>query len=180
MCQNQIIDLHHYLNDNVNIVEIYFCPKQNANQDNSLKTINTIVSNDIIKSINAKYKNGKEETFKSYFMKDKIYTYELANDNQIVLSKHKIMAKQFSRNKPYDLFVLSSKIEKFPPYIFPCTNEIDYVCTYTMKEYRINNRISIIIKIEDDIKSVYIQYRHSPNIEIDKMNEIVNRLIKTL
>lgn len=172
------IDLRDYTNNDVNIVEVFFCQKA----DNTLpfQSINTNTAPDAVRTIEARFKNAKETTFKSYFMRDKIYTYEIGNDNQVVTSKYNTHNKHISRNRPYNLFILSSKIEKYPPYIFPCTNEIDHVCTYTIKEFKINNRVSLIIKTEDDIQSIYIEYKHSPNVDIDKMNEIVNRLVRNL
>jgi hypothetical protein len=90
-------------------------------------------------------------------------------------------------NSKSNLFILSSKIDKFPQYIFPCTNDIDYISTYSIKEYKINNRISLFIRydyLNDDekqnlAKTFYIEYRHSPNVDIDKINENVNNIINT-
>jgi len=180
--QHVNIDLQNHITDNVNIVELYFCPKKQEKQDSQypFKIINTNVDESITKVVETRFKNCKEETYKSYSMKDKIYTYELTNDNQIVSSKYKTMAKYIPRCKSTDIFIISSKLEKYPSYIFPCTDEIDNISTYSTKEFKINNRISIIIRKEDDLKSVYIEYKHSQNVELDKMNEIMNRLIKSL
>ena len=175
MSQHTSIDLKQYTDDNINVVEVYFSKKQQTPN-----VVDVTVTDEAVSLIESRFKNGKEESFKAYYMKDKAYVYELANDNQIVTSKYKVNAKYVSRNRPYDLFVLSSKIEKYPPYMFPCTNEIDHVSTYTIKEFKINNRITLNIRAEDNIKTIYIEYRHSPNVEIDKMNEIVNRLAKNL
>jgi hypothetical protein len=83
-----------------------------------------------------------------------------------------------------NIFILSSKIDKYPQYIFPCTNEIDNISIYSIKEFKINNRISLMIRydyLNDDIisKSFNIEYRHSPNVEIDKINEYINNLVAT-
>lgn len=115
-------------------------------------------------------------------MNDKIYTYDLNDDNQIVTSKNKIKSKYIKmNNKSIDLFIVSSKIEKFPPYIFPCKNEIDHESSYIINEYKINNKISIIIREEDyNFKSLYVEYRHTENNELDKMNEILNKTLKNI
>lgn len=162
----------------INIVEFYVCKKPTGQ---SPGYIDINIPEDYITSIEAKFKNAKIASYKSYYMRDKIYTYELADDNQVVTSKYKVSSKYISRDKkPYDFFVVSSKIEKFPPYTFPCTNEIDHICSYTIKEYKINNRISVAIRSEEDIHSLYVEYRHSENVELDKMNEIINKTIKSL
>jgi hypothetical protein len=56
---------------------------------------------------------------------------------------------------------------------------------YLIKEFKINNRISLMLRYdylngcEDKVvsKSFNIEYRHSPNVEIDKINEYVNNLV---
>ena len=87
-------------------------------------------------------------------------------------------------NRCFTVFILSSKIDKFPQYIFPCTNEIDNISIYLIKEFKINNRISLMIRydyLNDNVvsKSFNIEYRHSPNVEIDKINEYINNLVAT-
>ncbi len=162
-----------------NVLEIFVCQK--SSDDKSIDTRLSSRQGDVIRNIESRFSNAKETAFKSYYMRDKIYTYELGNDNQVVSSKYTTFSEYIQRpKKTSDLFLVASKIEKFPPYIFPCTDEIDHSCSYTIKEFKINNRVSIIIRTEDEFNSVYIEYRHSPNVEIDKMNEIINRLLRIL
>lgn len=174
----QAIDLRKLTSiDTFNVLEIFVCKK-------ATDVIDVRISKnqeDIIRNIESRFSNAKETSFKSYYMRDKVYTYEIANDNQVVSSKYNILTEYISRpKKSADLFMVASKIEKYPPYIFPCTNEIDHSCSYTLKEFKINNRVSVIIRTEDNFRSVYIEYRHSPNVEIDKMNETINRLLKIM
>jgi hypothetical protein len=177
----QVIDLRNYINDNVNVVEISFCKKNELLFDNKqLQIINNIADDNDVKIIETKFKNSREEKFKSYYMKDKIYTYDLENDNQQVSSKCKINSNLIRRDKKYDLFIVSYNKDRFPPYLFPCTDEIDHICSYTIKEFKINNRISLIIRKEDNMNSIYIEYKHSQNVDIDKMNDNINRLVKYL
>ena len=91
-------------------------------------------------------------------------------------------AKYEKYNNKQSLFILTSKIDKFPQYIFPCTNEIENISTYTINEYKIANRVSLMIRYdyennEEVAKTFYIEYRHSPNVEIDKINEHINSLV---
>jgi hypothetical protein len=184
-----IINLTDFITDDVNIIEL-FISKDNA--DNNINDVNDVIDvniyNDIENIIEKKYKKYKEEKYKSYHYKDKIYTYELSNDNQYVSSKIMIKSKYDKYNNgnlnKSNIFILSSKIDKFPQYIFPCTNEIDNISIYLIKEFKINNRISLIIRydyLDDNVvsKSFNIEYRHSPNVEIDKINEYINNLIAT-
>lgn len=183
------INLKDFIDDDVNIIELFFCKDNFDNSD-----INVNIHGDIESIIEKKYKKYKEEKYKSYHYKDKVYTYELSNDNQYVSSKIMTKSKyvKYNNGNPNNpnksnVFILSSKIDKFPQYIFPCTNDIDNISSYSIKEFKINNRISLMLRYdylngkEDKVvsKSFYIEYRHSPNVEIDKINEYVNNLVAT-
>lgn len=169
------INLRDFITDDVNMVEIFFC-KANNTTDTDCAEIDVHITSDIESLIEKKYKKYKEEKYKLYHHKDKVYTYELSNDNQYVSSK---ITTSSTRIKSPNIFVLSSKIDKFPQYIFPCTNDIDNISTYTVKEFKINNRISLMLRDDASVKAFYIEYRHSPNVEIDKINEYINHLIST-
>ena len=175
-----LINIKDYITDDVNIIEVFFCGSGSGGDPNgSGDTINVKMSRDIESIVEKKYKQYKEENYKSYHHKDKVYTYELSNDNQFVSSK--ITTKS---NYVKSVFILASKIDKFPQYIFPCTDDIDNISTYSIKEFKINNRISLMVrrdysKDEEVAKSFYIEYRHSPNVEIDKINEYINNLVAT-
>lgn len=185
------INLTDFITDDVNIIEIFLCKDITANAANAANAIDVNINSDIESIIEKKYKKYKEEKYKSYHYKDKVYTYELSNDNQYVSSKIMIISKYDKYNNcksnKSSVFILSSKIDKFPQYIFPCTNDIDNISTYTIKEFKINNRISLMMRYDysngDDksevSKSFYIEYRHSPNVEIDKINEYINNLVAT-
>ena len=186
---NNIINLSDFLTDDVNIIEIFFCKSGSGSggSGGNGTEIDVRITSDIESIVEKKYKKYKEEKYKSYHHKDKVYTYELSNDNQYVSSK---ITTSSIYAKP-NIFILSSKIDKFPQYIFPCTNDIDNISTYTIKEFKINNRISLMIRYDYSAantanaataataKSFYIEYRHSPNVEIDKINEYVNNIINT-
>ena len=179
------INLTDFITDEVNIIEFYLC--KDSDKDSNVIDVN--INSDFESIIEKKYKKYKEERYKSYHHKDKVYTYELSSDNQYVSSKITMKSEIIKNNttnaKP-NIFILSSKIDKFPQYIFPCTNEIDNISTYLIKEFKINNRISLMLRYDylngkEEVvsKSFYIEYRHSPNVEIDKINEYVNNLVAT-
>jgi hypothetical protein len=183
------INLTEFITDDVNIIEIFLCNDSKDNDsDENRSEIDVNITSDFEGVIEKKYKKYKEERYKSYHHKDKVYTYELSSDNQYVSSKITIkseLIKNNNANAKSNLFILSSKIDKFPQYIFPCTNDIDNITMYLIKEFKINNRISLMLRYdylngcEDKVvsKSFNIEYRHSPNVEIDKINEYVNNLV---
>jgi hypothetical protein len=180
------INLTEFITDDVNIIEIFLCNDSDSDENRSVIDVN--ITSDFESFIEKKYKKYKEERYKSYHHKDKVYTYELSSDNQYVSSKITMkseLIKNNNANAKSNLFILSSKIDKFPQYIFPCTNDIDNITMYLIKEFKINNRISLMLRYdylngcEDKVvsKSFNIEYRHSPNVEIDKINEYVNNLV---
>jgi hypothetical protein len=182
------INLNDYITDDVSIIEVFFC-KDDAQKNGSgtgadTEAINVKITSDIESIIEKKYKKYKGEKYKSYHHKDKVYTYELTSDNQYVFSKIMTKSKYEKYNNKNSLYILTSKIDKFPQYIFPCTNEIENISTYTINEYKIANRVSLMIRYDYEnnvevAKTFYIEYRHSPNVEIDKINEHVNNLVNT-
>ena len=145
------------------------------------------VKNSLETFIDNYYKKSRVEKYKSYTHNERIYTYELSNDNQYVSSKIKKHMDILD-----NILVICSKNNKQPNYTFPCTNEIDSISEYIIKEYKISNRISLILRSDvgdggsgsgdggEDIKTLYIEYRHSNNVDIDKINETINKIIRKI
>jgi hypothetical protein len=170
--------------EDINLIEIYFInrciPGLQGQQDN---VIEVSVKNSLETFIDNYYKKSRVEKYKSYTHKERIYTYELSNDNQYVTSKIKK-----HMNILDNILVICSKNNKQPNYTFPCTNEIDSISEYIIKEYKISNRISLIMRSDvsdsedsgDEIKTFYIEYRHSNNVDIDKINETINKIIRKI
>ena len=167
--------------EDINLIEIYFINRSvHGQQDN---VIDVSVKNSLETFIDNYYKKSKVEKYKSYTHKERIYTYELSNDNQYVTSKIKK-----HMNILDNILVICSKNNKQPNYTFPCTNEIDSVSEYSIKEYKISNRISLIMRSDssdsgdssDEIKTLCIEYRHSNNVDIDKINETINKIIRKI
>jgi hypothetical protein len=175
--------------EDINLIEIYFinrCIRESQRPQNNV--IDVSVKNSLETFIDNYYKKSRVENYKSYTHKERIYTYELSNDNQFVSSKIKKHMDILD-----NIFVICSKNNKQPNYTFPCTNEIDSVSEYIIKEYKISNRISLILRCDscggggygsggggEEIKTLYIEYRHSNNVDIDKINETINKIIRKI
>ena len=170
------INLNNYVTDETNIVEFYF-----VNKNIDKNTINVNMPNTISYAISKLYKKTKDEKYKMYFMKDKIYTYELSNDNQYVISKNKKINSVY-KTKKGNIYIVGSKIDKYPQHVFPCTNDIDNISEIMVEEYKITNRISLIIKsdVNDNGKTLLIEYKHSTNVELDKIMEIINKIVRNI
>jgi hypothetical protein len=167
--------------EDINLIEIYFinrCVRESHRPQNNV--IDVSVKNSLETFIDNYYKKSRVEKYKSYTHKERIYTYELSNDNQYVSSKIKKHMDILD-----NIFVICSKNNKQPNYTFPCTNEIDSISEYIIKEYKISNRISLILRCDssdssEEIKTLYIEYRHSNNVDIDKINETINKIIRKI
>ena len=165
--------------EDINLIEIYFINRGIPNEN----VIDVSVKNSLETFIDNYYKKSRVEKYKSYTHKERIYTYELSNDNQFVSSKIKKHMDILD-----NIFVICSKNNKQPNYTFPCTNEIDSISEYIIKEYKISNRISLIMRSDvgdsgdggEEIKTLYIEYRHSNNVDIDKINETINKIIRKI
>lgn len=181
--------------EDINLIEIYFINRGiRGPQGQQENVIDVSVKNSLETFIDNYYKKSRVEMYKSYTHKERIYTYELSNDNQFVSSKIKKHMDILD-----NIFVICSKNNKQPNYTFPCTNEIDSVSEYIIKEYKISNRISLILRCDscdscdsdsgdggggggggEEIKTLYIEYRHSNNVDIDKINETINKIIRKI
>jgi len=171
---NYKIDVNKYIDNDVNLIEIYMIKDKNEN------SINVSSSDKLEHLIDNIYKKNKVEKYISYYNKDKVYTYELSNDNQYVYTKFKKHLDIID-----NILVVASKHDKQPNYTFPCTNDIDNISQFTIKEYKISYRISLFIRydnnidktIDKTIKTIYIEYKHSQNVDMDKINEQINKII---
>ena len=170
--------------EDINLIEIYFINRGIRGQQEQQENIMDVsVKNSLETFIDNYYKKSRVENYKSYTHKERIYTYELSNDNQYVSSKIKKHMDIID-----NILVICSKNNKQPNYTFPCTNEIDSISEYIIKEYKISNRISLILRSDscdsgggsEEIKTLYIEYRHSNNVDIDKINETINKIIRKI
>jgi hypothetical protein len=173
--------------EDINLIEIYFINRDTRDtHGTSENIIDVSVKNSLETFIDNYYKKSRVEKYKSYTHKERTYTYELSNDNQYVSSKIKKHMDILD-----NIFVICSKNNKQPNYTFPCTNEIDSVSEYIIKEYKISNRISLIMRSDivsgaggeadkEVVKTLYIEYRHSSNVDIDKINETINKIIRKI
>ena len=112
---------------------------------------------------------------------EKVYVPKDARDNQYVIAKNK-KVDNIIKLKNKEVYLVGYKIDKYPQYVFPCTNNIDNISETIIKEYKISNRISLMVKNEANKKdkTIILEYKHSNNVELDKINEIVNKVIRNL
>lgn len=158
------------LTDNTNLIELYLT-NNNDNNDNTITSLN--IDKNIIDKIESQFKFKQIVNYVSFYKEDLVYTYELSSDSQFVSSKTVENISNFNKN--FEIILYNEN--KYPTYQFSCTNYIDNKVLYNIKECKINNRICILIKQENDKYSLLIQYKHSNNVDIDKVINIIDNII---
>ena len=103
------------------------------------------------------------------------YVYDLSNDSQFVYLRK---LENFTNTKINNrsLYTITFNEMKIQTHSFACTNDIDSRVEYKMEEFKINNRISLIIKNNN----LYITYKHSKDVDLEKIDEIINNVIKKI
>lgn len=169
-----MISLDSLLPEGTNLVEIYFTKKI---KDSFAIDIN--VTDEFAVKVKESFNNWKTTEYTSFHRNELAYIYEMSNDNQVVFSKNKERDRIISK-KTHDLYFISYKHSKLPTHLFPCTNDMDDRATYTIDECRLSNRLSIIIKKDSYATSLFVEYRHSPQVEIEKIESRIKNVIDTI
>jgi hypothetical protein len=158
------------LTDNTNIIEIYV-----MNTEKTQMRMNIYLDDTFLNKIKKKFKLTRETTL-VYYNKDNLsYVYDLSNDSQYVYLR-KLENSQIKTINNYDLYGLALNEMKMQTYLFGCGNDIDNREEMKIQEFRINNRISLIIKNNN----LYINYRHSKDVDLEKTEEIINSIIRKI
>ena len=158
------------LTENTNIIEIYLMDKQK-----SQVKMNIYLDDLFLNRIKKKFKMTRETTL-TYFNKDNLsYVYDLSNDSQYVYLR-KLENSQIKSVNNYDFYGLALNEMKMQTYLFGCGNDIDNREEVKIQEFKINNRISLIIRNNN----VYITYKHSKEVDLEKTEEIINSIIRKL
>lgn len=164
------MNINELITDNTNIIEIYL---KNSNLYNN--KINFTLEKTKVEKILNKYKFKQEVTFSQYNKKNLILLYDLSNDSQIVFEKNLENYKEYENH-----IIFSYNEKKLPPYLFGCDNIVDNITKYKIREFKVNNRISIINRIENDKDSIFIQYKHDKHVDLEKNDNIINNIIKNI
>ena len=161
------------LTENTNIIEIYV---MNKNKDSKTTNKYDIYLNDaILDRIKSKFKLTRETTMVYFNRNNLYYAYDLSNDSQYVYLR-KLENNLLTNKQNYDFYGIAFNEMKMPTHTFACTNDIDNKVEYKIQEFKINNRISLIIKNNN----LYIYYKHSKEVDIEKTQEIINGIIKKI
>jgi hypothetical protein len=159
------MNIKELITENTNIIEIYLLNKNKRN-DYDIYIDDVTMSN-----IKKKFKLTRETTLVYFNRKNLTYVYDLSNDSQYVF-----LRKLEHYKKSNLIFAVSFNEMKLQTHSFACTDDIDTRTEYKLQEYKINNRISLIIKNNN----ILITYKHSKEVDLEKINEIVNNIIRKI
>lgn len=155
------------INDNTNIIEIYMCNQSVINDEFK---INININEDIKNKIRRKFKLTKETTHVYYNRNNLTYVYDLSNDSQYLYLR-KLETMNHINNYYYGLGFNEMKMQS---HSFACTDDIDSRYEFKIEEFKLNNRISLIIRNNN----IYISYKHSKDVDIEKIDEIIKGIMK--
>ena len=156
------------ITENTNVIEFYLIQKPFTDNNK----IDITISDDLIAKIKSNFKKTKESKFVYYQRTNYTYIYDLSNDSQYVYIR-KLENVDIINNKFY--LLLFNEI-KLPTHTFACTNDIDNKSIIDITEFKINNRITIIIKNNNCL----INYKHNKDVDIDKIEDIIKNLISRI
>jgi hypothetical protein len=163
-----MVDIKQLITENTNIIEFYLMQKTITSEE---KKINIFINDDLIKKIKNNFKKTKQSDIAYYCRNNCNYVYDLSNDSQYVYIRR--LENTSIINNKISYYILVFNEIKLPTHTFPCTNDINQKYIINVIEYKINNRITLIIKNNN----CFINYKHSKDVDIDKIQEIINNLI---
>jgi len=163
-----MINISNLLSNDTNVIEIYIL---NSNNEKDCLKKNIYLDDIYLNKIKNKFKLTKETTLVYYNRNNLSYVYDLSNDSQYVF-----LRKLENIDEKSNLYGLAFNEMKMQTHSFACTNDIDNKTKYKILEFKINNRISLIIKNNN----LYIYYRHSKEVDIEKIQEIINGIIQKI
>ena len=154
------------ITENTNVIEFYLIQKPLTDKNK----IDITITEDLINKIKSNFKKTKECKFAYYHRNNYTYVYDLSNDSQYVYIRKLENIDIINNNKFY--LLLFNEI-KLPTHNFACTNDIDNKTIIDITEFKINNRITIIIKNNNCL----INYKHNKDVDIDKIEDIIKTLL---
>ena len=163
-----MINIKELITENTNIIEFYLMQKSITSDENK---INIYINDDLIKKIKNNFKKTKQSDVAYYCRNNCNYVYDLSNDSQYVYTRR--LEDTLIINDKISYYILVFNEIKLPTHTFACTNDINQKYIINVIEFKINNRITLIIKKNN----CYINYKHSKDVDIDKIQEVINNII---
>jgi hypothetical protein len=158
--------ISHLLHDDVDILIIHIITNHNINNN----TIDLHMDKSIIHNLTSHYKYMNTRNLVHYYRNNIYYSYDTSNDSQSCFRFILLNSEIIPINASISICVNVFKEVKLPCFMFPSTSDISDKVSFTVQEYKVNNRITLTNR---DNNSIYLSYKHSPNVDIDKnMNDL--------
>lgn len=180
-------NIDHYT-DNTNIYIYITDTNTNSNASSScnssskmnVKGVKSLsLSHKKIVNIKNKFRFSPAKEYVSYMLRNLIYRYDVSTDNQTCIKLSSLSVQNTIDHNQFGMVVHVCDECKLPCYLFPSINDLSAKQTYTLEEYKVNNRVHLVIQTpKDGNPSLYIHYRHSKNADIDNANMIVTNLLQ--
>ena len=166
--------ISHLLKDDVDIVMMHIIPKTNIS--NNIIDLN--IDKKIINKITSQYKFMNKRDLVYYYRNNIYYSYDGSNDSQACYRFILLNNEIIDISDKYSICINVYKEVKLPCFTFPSTSDIDDKVKFNIQEFKINNRI---ILTNRDNNSLYLVYKHSSNVDIDKnMNDLQDFVTKNI
>ena len=163
--------ISHLLNNDVDIVTIHIIPKINISRD----IIDLNIDKTLINKITSKYKFMNKRNMVHYYRNNIYYSYDTSNDSQscyrFILLNYEII----DVSDTFSICVNVYKEVKLPCFMFPSTSDISDKVSFNIQEYKVNNRL---ILTNRNNNSLYLVYKHSSNVDIDKNMDDLRNFLK--
>jgi len=151
-----------YLTGDTNTIELYFCPEDIEKG----APVFPIAWNYLPKLPTWTLQKRFDQEVVEYSHRDLIYQYDTATDTQKVLQRTWVQ-DDFDRKE----YTVCFQEETLPCHRFPCTTEINDTQKYYKAQYKINNRMYLVVEKRDPSYIIYLRYQHASQVDIEKMNE---------
>lgn len=160
--------ISHLLNEDVDVVNIHLVSNKNIDKN----YIDLNLEKEFIEDCISKYKFMNKRNMVLYYRKNMYYSYDTSNDAQVIMRFYLLNSEIIKISDEYSICVNTYKEQKLPCYMFSSTNDIDDKVKMRIEEYKVNNRIILTKKDEN---SLYLVYKHSTNVDIEKnMSDLKN------
>ena len=164
------MDLQDFLTENTNVVECYICPTPCCKGEVIATGWQTLPPFPF-KQLHTR----TDYNIVEYIHRNMTYQYDLATDMQKALQ---LTWEKDTTHKHY--YILSLHEDVLPNHRFPSTEEITHQRHIHRASFKWNNRIFLNVDKEDHLYTCSIRYNHSPNADMEKMNEAWQQLLHLL
>lgn len=169
------MDISALLHDDVNVIDIYICPRGATVDGDWANIIGWEKPAPTLPTFGTS--KGTPQHFLEYHHRELCYVYDTANDGQRVLQK-KVIAS--SSQRPFVAYAYQE--DQLPPHKFPCVSEVTHKQEIERTTYRINNRLFFIVDVEKEGENTwtyyYVRYQHAPNVDTKKLEDDLRNVLK--